>query len=58
MDSPSPMVVVQRFRGDMRPASLVEPTGLTVLSSVQYTFCPSFTKLLPAMPCMEGTLPV
>lgn len=46
----SPMVVTHKFLGDMSPASLLEPTGLTVSSSVQYTFFPFFTKLFPAMP--------
>ena len=56
--SSSPMVVVHILRGDISPASLSVPTGFTVLSSVQYTTFPSFTKLLPAMPWMEGTEPV
>ena len=56
--SSSPMVVTHRLRGDILPALLSEPTGLTVSSAVQYTTFPSFTKLFPAIPWMEGTEPV
>ena len=46
------------IRSSILPALLSEPTGLTVSSAVQYTTFPSFTKLFPAIPWMEGTEPV
>ena len=56
--SSSPMVVVSMLRGDILPSADLLPTVLTVESEQQYTILPFSRKLLPAIPCMAGTVPV
>ena len=54
----SPMVVASILCGDIIPFFVLLPTDLTVVSVQQYTFFPSIKKLLFAIPCRAGVVPV